>query len=167
MHEKDNLETHAKEYHTNSWLYCLQLGFFAGLIWGVMRWLLYTISFTNVLPGFLAEPFMVHSFLLTGWGHVAGIAVFIVFSIAAALLYKAVLGRLLGPWAGLIYGVTWWLVLFMWLGPMLGMMPPAAKLGWNSVFTECCVFIVWGLFIGYSIAFEFTDEASREPSTVH
>ncbi|XEC92863.1 YqhR family membrane protein [Paenibacillus tarimensis] len=153
--------------HTDAWTYCLQLGLFAGVLWGGLRWILYSIHFTIVLPGFLAEPFMRHSFLKTAWGQVAGIAAFILFSIVAVILYRAILGRFKGPYAGLIYGAVWWWILFLGIGPAMDMMLPVTKLGWNSVLTEFCVFLLWGLFIGYSYAFEFTDEASREPYRQH
>ncbi|KKC46164.1 MULTISPECIES: YqhR family membrane protein [unclassified Paenibacillus] len=151
------------KHTTHTWTYCLQLGFWAGLIWGFAHWLLYTFRFTKVLPGMLAEPFFKHSFLVTGWGHAVGIGHFIVFSILAAYLYKLLLGRFPGPWAGFVYGLLWWTLLFLAFGPLLGMVKPVTVLGWNSIFTELSLYAVWGLFIGYTIAFEFTDEASREP----
>lgn len=42
--------------HTNPFYFSVELGFFAGLIWGGARWLMYVLHFTKVLPGFLAEP---------------------------------------------------------------------------------------------------------------
>ncbi|MFC4808370.1 YqhR family membrane protein [Paenibacillus sp. GCM10023250] len=151
--------------NTNPFPFCLRVGFFAGLIWGATRWLLYLIHFTKVLPGFLADPFFRQSFLKTGWGHLVGLGCFIVFSIVAALIYKAVLGRIAGPWPGLFYGLFWWLVLFAAAGPMLGLFPAFNKIGYDTIFTELALYLVWGIFIGFTIAFEYTDEASREPVT--
>ncbi|GGD70264.1 YqhR family membrane protein [Paenibacillus nasutitermitis] len=151
------------QHRTNPFWYCIQLGFFAGLIWGMVRWLLYTFHFTTIIPGFLADPFFRHSFLLTGWGHLSGLGCFIIFSIAATLIYKLVLGRIRGPWCGVAYGLVWWAILFAVVCPMLKVTPPLNKWGLDSMISECCVFLIWGLFIGYTIAFEFTDEASREP----
>lgn len=150
-------------HQTNPWSYSIMIGFYAGLIWSVFHWLVYVLKFTAVIPGYLAEPFFRRSFLQTWWGHLTGIVFFILFSIAAALLYWMLLGRLRGPWPGIIYGVLWWGVMFYALGPLFGMTSPAPRLGWNTLMTELCVHVLWGLFIGYSIAFEFHDEASREP----
>ncbi|MCM3747283.1 YqhR family membrane protein [Paenibacillus pasadenensis] len=152
-----------RRQQTNPWKFCLMIGFWAGLIWGLVHWLMYTFRFTPVLPGFLAEPFYQHSFLQTNWGHISGVLFFILFSIAAAFLYKILLGRSQGPWAGFIYGLLWWTLLFVAFGPLLGMTQPVNRMGWDGVLSELCLFAVWGVFIGYSIAFEFTDEASREP----
>ncbi|MCU6710160.1 YqhR family membrane protein [Paenibacillus sp. J5C_2022] len=153
-----------REKHvTNRWLYALQIGFFGGLIWGGLRWLFYEMKFTKVLPGFLGEPFLLTSFLRSPWGLATGIGLYILFSIAAAFLYIALFSKLRGPWPGMLYGLFWWGVLFLAFGPMLGMMGPITAIGWDSFYSELCVSLLWGLFIGYSIAFEFTDEASREP----
>ncbi|WP_223829704.1 YqhR family membrane protein [Paenibacillus arenilitoris] len=154
-------------HDTNPWLYAVKIGFFAGLIWGIVRWLFYAMKFTTILPGFAADPFFRESFLKTGWGMVVGIGCFIALSIIAALLYYVLLGRMRGPWPGIVYGLAWWALLFVALGPLLGVMAGVTKEGWNTLFSELCVFLLWGAFIGYSIAFEFTDEASREPLGAH
>lgn len=154
-------------HHTNPWLFSSMIGLFAGLIWGIIRWLFYEMKFTIELPGLLADPFFKSSYLKTGWGIVIGIASYIVFSVLAALLYKVLLGRLRGPWPGVLYGLAWWAVIFLLLGPVLGMSRQITVAGWNTLFSELCIFLLWGLFIGYSIAFEFTDEASREPMGAH
>ncbi|MHA7962777.1 YqhR family membrane protein [Paenibacillus sp. CAU 1782] len=147
---------------TNPVWFSLKIGLFAGLFGGVLRWALYEMKFTAVMPGFLLEPFFRHNYLHTIWGIVTGLGSYILFSAVAALLYQAVLGRLRGPWPGLIYGAVWGLIAAV-IGPLLGMMEKINVIGWSSLITEFCVFLLWGLFIGYSIAFEFTDEASREP----
>jgi len=140
------------------------VGTFAGIIWGLVRWLLYTLSFTGILPGFLADPFYRRSFLVTGAGHLAGLLAFILFSILAAFLYKLVLGRLKGPYPGIAYGLLWWAVLLLWLWPAFGMIEPPGSISWRSLITEACVFAAWGLFIGFTIAFEYNDDAAHRPA---
>lgn len=39
------------------------------------------------------------------------------------------------------------------------------KLPWNTVISEFCIFLLWGMFIGYTAAIEYTDERKREQST--
>ena len=164
-HRKMNLHRDREErrHRTAPVSYCIKLGFFAGLLWGGFRWVLYTIHFTKTIPAFLVDPFFRIAFLKTGWGHVIGICSFIVFSMVAALIYYYVLGRIAGPWPGLFYGAFWWCVWFLTAGPLLAMVEPVYKIGYNTISTELSVFLIWGLFIGYTIAFEFNDETSREP----
>ncbi|MBW7473570.1 hypothetical protein K0T92_02275 [Paenibacillus oenotherae] len=149
---------------TNPYWFCVRLGFFAGLIWGSFRWVLYQIHFTKVIPAFLAEPFFRSAFLKSPWGYAIGLAAFILLSIVAALVYKLLLGKIAGPRPGIAYGLLWWVVLFIGIGPLLGMMAPIHKQGMDTIATELSVFLIWGLFIGFTIAYEFTDEATREPS---
>lgn len=151
---------------TNPVLFALELGYYAGLIWGAVRWLFYWLKFTKVLPGFLLEPFFKHDFLVTAAGQIAGWLSFIVFSVIASLLYVIVLRKLKGPWPGIAYGIVWWVVLFIMLNPWLRLTEPVKKLPWDTNISEFCVFLLWGLFIGYTAAQEFTDEKLREPKKV-
>jgi hypothetical protein len=161
--QKKKNEDYTPQHHTNAWYYCIQIGFFAGLIWGTVRWMLFEMSFTKELPGFALLPFTSADFLSSFWGTVLGIGSFILFSIVAALLYKAALGKWRGPMGGIVYGLMWWGIIFAGIGPWLGLSRWLTQAGWSTISTEICVFLLWGVFIGYSIAFEFTDEASREP----
>ena len=153
-----------QSHRTNILTYTLNLGFFAGVFWSVLHWIFYVINFTEAVPGYMLEPFFTRAFLRSGWGQGAGLAAFIAFSILAAYLYIGTLKRFRGPWAGLAYGVGWWALIFLVIGPLAGMVLPPNRIGWDTLITEFCVYLMWGMFIGYSIAFEFHAEASREPT---
>ncbi|GGF77002.1 hypothetical protein GCM10010912_22620 [Paenibacillus albidus] len=153
-----------REQYTNPWFFALELGFFAGLIWGGIRWLMYVMRFTKVIPGFLVEPFFRHDFLLTAAGQIAGYLSFIAFSVIVSLLYVLILRKLKGPFPGLLYGVLWWTAIFIG-GSRYFLMQPPFRLPWNSVISEFCLFLLWGMFIGYTAAMEYTDERKREQST--
>ncbi|ASA23145.1 YqhR family membrane protein [Paenibacillus donghaensis] len=153
-----------KQDSTNPWLFALELGYFAGLIWGGARWLMYALHFTKVVPGMLLEPFFKHDFLLGAAGQIAGYLSFIVFSVVLSLLYVLTMRKLRGPWPGMIYGILWWLVIFLAF-PQWFLLQRMFKLSWDSLISEFCVFLLWGLFIGYTAAIEYTDERKREQST--
>jgi hypothetical protein len=155
-------EQHLKR---NPLAFSAMVGFFAGIWFGAVRSLAYALHFTKVPPAFLADPWLPRRQLagmFWGW---AGYGLFILMSVLAALLYWMVLGRLRGPWPGLLFGAAWWLLLFAG-GPWIGLVVPPNRLGWNSLCTEACLYVLWGLFIGYSIAFEFHDEKRREPGSL-
>jgi len=101
--------------------------------------------------------------IISGFGQMIGSLSFIAFSIVASVLYMWFFRKLKGPWPGLWYGLGWWGILFG-LGPFFGLTHIETGGGFTLALTDLCLFVVWGLFIGYSIAFEFTDEASREPA---
>jgi hypothetical protein len=142
--------------------FALQVGFFAGVIWGAVRWLLYYFGFTDVIPGFLVEPFFKHDFLNGTGGYVVGYASFIVMSMIAALIYVLFAKLLKGPLPGILYGLLWFGLVYLLIGPMVGMLLPIGKLDWDSIWTDFSVFVLWGVFIGYTITMEFTDERSRD-----
>jgi uncharacterized membrane protein YagU involved in acid resistance len=146
---------------TNTIRFFLYIGFFAGLIWGGVKLVEYGLKFTKVSPGFLLEPFFKHNFLATWLGMAMGWGAFILFSVVAALIYGYAFHKIKGPWLGLAYGLFWWIMIYVILGPWCGMVPPIWQLDQNSLFSDLCLFLLWGLFIGYSIAVEFTDNESN------
>lgn len=146
---------------TNPFTYSLHIGFFAGLIWGAVKLLEFAMRYTEIVPGFLIEPFFQHAYLVTYMGLALGYASFIGFSIVAALMYGLLLRKLRGPLPGLAYGVAWWAVIYLLVGPMTQMTPSVTLLDLNSLVTDLSLFLLWGLFIGYSIAVEFNDERNR------
>ncbi|UPK42069.1 YqhR family membrane protein [Paenibacillus pabuli] len=150
-------------YFTKPFPFAVELGFFAGFIWGGLHWLFYLLHFTVVPLGFLAEPFFKHKFIYTAAGHLTGWLFFIVFSVLASLIYTYTLKKWKGPLPGMGYGILWWLIIFVLVGPKLEMVKPLNRLTWDSIITELCFFLLWGLFIGYTVAMEFTDERKREP----
>jgi len=149
---------------SNPFVFSIVVGFFAGLFWGFTRWLTAGFGFTTVPQAFLADPFVRRTVLAGAGWQWFGLLLFIVMSIIAALVYWVVLGRLSGPWPGILFGAAWWAMLFLAFGPQVGLVEPLRKLGWQTIITEFCLYLVWGLFIGYSIAFEYHDEAAREPA---
>lgn len=159
------LKLKRRKFRTNPFWFAIYIGFFAGLIWGGLKMLEFGLKFTQVVPGFLLEPFFRHSFLLTWQGMFLGWASFIGLSIAASCLYMLFLRKLKGPWPGIGYGLVWWSLLYLLAGPLTGMVDGINQQDLTSFVTDLCLFILWGLFIGYSIAMEYTDERSRETAS--
>ncbi|WP_209847211.1 YqhR family membrane protein [Paenibacillus sediminis] len=154
-------QTSAKQ-RTNPFYFSLELGFFAGLFWGGIRWIFYVLHFSVISPGFAAKPFFGTSFMRSASGFLLGWLFFILLSIAASLIYTALFRKLKGPWPGIAYGVIWWLLLFLIAGPQVGMMERLSHLPWNTIICEFCLFILWGVFIGYTVATEFNEERIRD-----
>lgn len=148
---------------TNKWIFALYVGFFAGVLWGGLKIVEQYFHLTSLSPGFLIEPFFKHSFLSAWAGYLLGWGSFILFSILASLIYAIVLAKAKGPWPGICYGLLWWGLIFLLIGPVSGMTEWIAYMDWNTILTDACLFVLWGLFIGYSISFEFTEERTREP----
>jgi hypothetical protein len=144
------------------WKFILTTGLFAGLIWGGFDVLAYYLGFTKILPGVEWKPFFTPEFL-EGWaGHFMGILGDIILSLVAASLYAMLLLRFLGAWISIAYGAAWGALAYGLVGPALQLTPPIWRIDMNSLVTELSNFILWGLFIGYTLVIEFNDEQGRE-----
>ncbi|MVP00178.1 YqhR family membrane protein [Paenibacillus lutrae] len=152
-----------EEKKTNRFFFAMNIGFFAGVLWGGIKIVEFYFHFTSVIPSFLAEPFYRTDFLLTWQGLLIGWLFFVLFSVIASCIYMLLLSKIKGPWVGIGYGIVWWCLLYLAIGPWTGMMGWLYYSEWNTIITDFCLFLLWGLFIGYSIAFEFTQENSRKP----
>lgn len=161
-----NQHQQSNHTYTNVFTFALELGFFAGLIWGTIHWIFYVFKFTQVIPAYLAEPFFKNTFLKSGAGQLVGLLFFIAFSVVVSLIYAALCRKMKGPWPGIILGVLWWIIIFVVVGPWLDMVKPLSALSATTIISEFCLFLLWGLFIGYTIAMEFTDERMREPKKI-
>lgn len=156
-------QTGVSDVGTNPAYYCLKIGVAAGIIWGLIRWLAVAMNLTKVSQAFLIDPWVKRSVLTYGYWQIVGFVAFILMSIVAAYVYYGIFHSLHGPVPGLLFGAVWWAVFYAALGPFVGAMPPLRNVGWSSLITDFCLFVIWGLFIGYSIAFEFNEEVKREP----
>lgn len=148
---------------TSPAVYSLKIGLFAGIIWGAIRWLATGLNLTEVTQAFLVDPFVPIDVLGSFAWQVIGYILFIFMSMFAALIYWFALGRSTGPWPGIAFGFGWYVLFYLLVGPLVGAVPSIRLIGWNSLITDGCLFLVWGLFIGYSIDFEFHNVAAREP----
>lgn len=153
-----------KEKKTNPWTFSLSIGLSAGLIWGGFKVLFYYFEFTKVVPGFMVEPYFRHRYLTSVYGIFFGWGVFIFFSIIAAFIYTALLRKAKGPWPGVLYGAGWWFIWFILIGPISGMVKRVDKLDVNTLTSELCLFILWGLFIGYTVSEEFNELRHNQPN---
>ncbi|OKO91179.1 hypothetical protein BRO54_2880 [Geobacillus proteiniphilus] len=87
-----------------------------------------------------------------------------IISIAAALLYYALLRNICGMWAGILYGAALWMIVFYLFNPLFPNVQPVADLEINTIVTTLCLYILYGVFVGYSISFE-TQEMNRLSSS--
>lgn len=157
------LKNFMKTGQTEPYTFSIYIGLFAGLFISVLRFFAHYLHFTTFDNSFLIYDWFVHlsdSPLLV---EILGAISFILFSIACALLYMLLFRTKQGVFWGIAFGITVWLALFIVLPAAIKW--PTYGIVWEleTQLFEICLFIVWGLFIGYSIAFEFTDEASHEP----
>lgn len=152
--------TEAKQ--SKRWQVILSTGFYAGMIWGTMDVLNYYLNFTKIIPAAEWMIFFNKEFLKSFYGYGLSIVSDVIFSLLAATLYAYTLLRFRGPWVGIAYGTLWGALMIGWVGPMFKVIPPIWNMDIHSLVTEMSNFILWGLFIGYTLVVELRNEQGRQ-----
>nr|WP_318246307.1 YqhR family membrane protein [Bacillus sp. PS06] len=137
-------------------------GLFGGLFWSLLNYLAYIFNFTEISPNLVLQPWTVGEWKDRVLGQFIGIAVIGVLSIGVALLYYALLRRFQKIWVGMIFGVALWILVFYILNPIFPGLKSLADLDRNTNITTICFYILYGVFIGYSISFETTELANQK-----
>ncbi|MFC0188305.1 YqhR family membrane protein [Fictibacillus aquaticus] len=138
------------------------VGFFGGLLWPLLGYMAYYLNFTKVGPALILAPWAFGDWK-NGWlGQVIGIIAIALLSIAVAFAYRYTLARMKGMIPAILFGAALWGLVFFILRPMFPDLEPVSKLGINTISTTLCLYILYGLFIGYSISFEYQERTSQQ-----
>jgi len=142
-------------------------GLFGGIFWGTIGYLAYIFSFTEIRPNVILEPWAL-GFWKNEWlGTTISIFLIGVFSIVAAFIYYAFLKKLKGYWFGMGYGIVLFFLVFLVLNPLFPGIKPLFDLSRDTIITSICLYIVYGIFIGYSINYEYQLNISQEKEAVN
>ncbi|HEY2421024.1 MAG TPA: YqhR family membrane protein [Neobacillus sp.] len=142
-------------------------GLFGGIFWGTIGYFAYLFSFSEIRPNVILEPWALGYWKNESLGTVISIILLGVFSIVAAFIYYAILKKFKGIWIGLGYGLVLFFLVFFVLNPLFPGIKPFANLSRDTIITSICLYMVYGLFIGYSINYEYQNniEQKKETST--
>jgi hypothetical protein len=138
------------------------VGFFGGLIWSIVGYVAYILNFTEFGPALILSPFMLGDWKEETLGQLIGIVAIALVSILVALFYKFVLFKFKTMWVGIVYGVALWFIVFYVLHPIFPGLKAVGDFNRNTVTTTVCLYILYGLFIGYSIAFDYHEFNQRQ-----
>jgi hypothetical protein len=133
-------------------------GLFGGMFWSAIGYLAYWFSFTEIHPNVILEPWAVGDWKKEWLGTVISIILIGIFSVGAAFLYYAVLKRFNGIWPGIGYGIVIFLLVFFVLNPLFPGIGPFTELSRDTIITSLCLYIIYGLFVGYSISYEYQNQ---------
>ncbi|MDX8046011.1 YqhR family membrane protein [Gracilibacillus sp. S3-1-1] len=134
----------------------ISAGFFGALIWATIAAVAGYFHFTEVTP----KSFILRPWLQTAWsdgwlGEIVSIFVLCCLSIGLALLYYLFLRKIPGMLPGILTGIVLWFMFFWLLSPIFPNIAPFWELSSDTVVTTICIFILYGVFIGYSISFSY------------
>jgi hypothetical protein len=129
-------------------------GLFGGIFWSALGYLAYAFNFAEINPGFILDSWTVGTWK-KGWlGVIISLILIGIISVGISFLYYLVLKRFNGFWVGIVYGIVLFLVVFIVLNPLFPSMGPFNELSRDTIITSVCLYIIYGLFIGYSISYE-------------
>ncbi|AXF54779.1 YqhR family membrane protein [Salicibibacter kimchii] len=130
-------------------------GLFGGLLWGSIWYAAYFFNFTDVGPSLFWMAWSLGDWEEQMVGQWAAVGIFSLLSVAVAFFYRYVLARIKGMWMGFFFGIILWILVFFVANPLFAELEPLLEMEGITVVTTLCLFIMYGLFIGYSISYEY------------
>ncbi len=129
-------------------------GFIGGVFWCGLGYLAYVFNLNEVRPNVILESWIIGSWKEGLLGNFLSIGLIGLVSILAAFIYYFTLRKYQSPLVGMIYGVILFLFVFTVLNPIFPEMGPLKELSRDTIITIVCLFILYGLFVGYTISYE-------------
>jgi hypothetical protein len=129
-------------------------GFIGGVFWSGIAYICYLFSFTKIEPNIIFEPWAVGNWKEKWIGIVLSILAYGIISIGVALAYYILLRKTKSMWIGVGYGLALFLVVFLILTPLFPSIKSFTSIDIYTLITTACIYILYGVFIGYSISYE-------------
>ncbi|OZM57641.1 hypothetical protein CIB95_04520 [Lottiidibacillus patelloidae] len=161
---KEKLEQNQQEQPMSPLVKAMITGVVGGIFWSLLGYVAYIFSFTKLGPALVLQPWAVGDWKTGVLGQFIGIVAIGVLSIPVALIYKGLFSKIEGMWLGIVYGVGLWALVFFIFNPLFQDLKSVKELGWSTNITTICLYILYGVFIGYSISFDYK-EMNREKSS--
>ncbi|SEP73669.1 YqhR family membrane protein [Piscibacillus halophilus] len=154
MASKQNQEESKRSVFLKS-LFCGAAGAF---IWGIISSIAYFFSFSEVSHG----SFILRSFFSGSWtegitGELISLAIITVLGVLPALVYYLLMKNLHGVMPGIMFGIGLWVLVFIIMNPMFYYVPTFYDLSSDTIVTTICQFVLYGVFVGYTISYEHHD----------
>lgn len=134
------------------------IGFFGGVIWSIVLFVAYYLNFTEVGPALILNPWALSAWKNKVIGQLIGIPVIGVLSIGVAFIYRALFVKFKSILLSLLFGAAIWGIVFYLLNPIFPDLKPLRDLSWNSIVTTLCIYLLYGLFVGYSISYHYEED---------
>jgi hypothetical protein len=148
---------HSEAYSTSLLMDTIMIGFFGGIIWGFVAHVAHYFNFMDFNPKFILTSWTKADWVYGWLGVVMSLFIFGILSVLAGLLYYAVLKKIKSIFGGIIFGFILWVMLVFILRPMFSGVPSYSEMKTHTWITSICIFILYGLFVGYSISYEHNE----------
>lgn len=152
-------------YYSNNLLLItnmLIIGFFGGAITSFLGLVAHYFHFIDFSPKFILTSWSNQSWIKAWQGSLMTIILFGILSIVVAFLYYLFLKKMKSMVVYMLFGVVCWLVILVAFKPMFKDLPSLAKMSSDSIITSICLSILYGVFIGYSISYDYHEYVREE-----
>lgn len=137
-------------------------GLFGGIFWSAIGYWAHFFHFTSLQPNVILEPWALGNWKKEWQGTLISIILIGFLSVGVAFIYYAAMKKLKGLVAGIIYGIVIFLIVFFVLNPLFPSISPIKELNRDTIITSICLYIIYGLFIGYSISYQYQQALEKE-----
>ncbi|MGG4268309.1 YqhR family membrane protein [Peribacillus simplex] len=132
----------------------LAIGFVGGAVASLIGIIAHYVNFMGFSPKFILTSWSNMAWIDHWLGTVMTILVFGILSVGIAFIYYCLFKRMKSIFSGIFFGVICWALLVFVLKPMFADLPTISKMSSNTIITSVCIFILYGLFVGYSISYD-------------
>lgn len=161
--QKKKESKNKKDVHTEkTGVRIMAIGLWGGFLWSAMGFIAYYLNFAKYGPALILAPWALGKWKNGLYGQLVGVAVITLLSIGVAFLYKLLLIKVKNIWISVGFGMTLWVLVFYIIQPWIPGLKPVLHLGLNTISTSLCLYILYGLFIGYSVSFDLEIENSND-----
>ena|SRR5690625_10623 len=134
----------------------LLTGFLGGIFWCMITLVLHYFNIIDVSPYDYLKWFKLsEKWLKTFAGVVFTILIYGIISIGIAYLYYLFFKKIEGLLIGIVYGLMLFVFVLIIIPQINSHVPNILLMSYRSITTSICLFILYGLFIGYSISFDY------------
>lgn len=148
------LEQNQQENPHSFIMHVFSIGIWGGVIWSLVGHAVHYFHFMQVSPRFILTSW-INSSWVNGWlGVVISTLLWGILSILPSFIYYGVLRKILSLYVALLFGAVLWLMLVFVFRPIFTNLPSFSKMDANTIITSLCLFVLYGLFVGYSIFYE-------------
>lgn len=160
--EEKQLEQNQREKPMSFITMVIATGLIGGILWSGLGYFAYVFNLTDIRPNVILEPWTIGEWK-EGWlGTVISIVMIGGISIISAFIYYVFLRRFPSIWVGAGYGIVLFVIVFYVLNPIFPGINPFNELGRNTMITSVCFYILYGVFVGYSISYEESEIKYKE-----
>ncbi|MGD7007801.1 YqhR family membrane protein [Metabacillus sp. 84] len=132
-------------------------GFAGGLLWSAGGFIAAFFKLAEVSPNMILQPISAGAWKDGAAGNIVSICLLSVISIGIAFIYYLMFRKIHSIWGGIGFGIGLWGLVFFLVLPLFPVLKTAAQLSSDTIVTTLCIYILYGMFIGYSISYDYSE----------